>query len=412
MKNLFKYFQKDKEKFIFCLFTTSNDIEFLINRYENIISKFISVNKSFYIFKFKINNENSKKYKSKIKKCKIIEVHNKKQFNDIIKGKHLFAIDDINRGLKFFNIRRLINQNNISLILIMNIGYLSNNSKIDNANISLLNKFFNVKKFFERYFCRLLILFDIYPKTQFYFDSNKKIVDNYKKSLIRKFAEKTKLSNLLLNFQIVENVNSSSIENFHTYKHIKKKQSILFIDGNYKHKDILQRDGKNIIKNQKKYISALKIYLKYLGKILDLKICIALHPSSNFKEYKKLFPKFKITKWDTIKQIYESPVVVFHESSAIVDALIAKKKIISFETKLLGKYLYNRIKLYKNTLNLFNIDIDVPIDKSKLSKNRILRQMKLNKKKLDNYVFNHLKSDSVNFPSEKIIKVIFNYTFK
>ena len=214
---------------------------------------------------------------------------------------------------------------------------ISKPTNIANTNISLLNKFFNVRKFFETYFCRLLILFDIYPKTKFYFDSNKKIVNNYKKSFIRKFAVKTKLSNLLLNFQIVENINSSSIENYHKYKHAKKKRRILFIDGNYKHQDVLQRDGKNIIKNKKKYISALKVYLKYLGKILNLEICIALHPSSNLKEYKKLFPKFKITKWDTIRQIYESSIVIFHESSAIVDALITKKKNNFFSNGVFGK---------------------------------------------------------------------------
>ena len=105
-------------------------------------------------------------------------------------------------------------------------------------------------------------------------------------------------------------------------------------------------------------------------------------------------------------------LVIFHESSAIVDALITKKKIISFQTELLGKYLYNRIKLYENTLNLFNINIDVPIDKSKLTKNRLLKQMKSNKKKLNTYVYNYLKSDGENLPSEKIIKVISNYTFR
>ena len=386
MKNLFNNSQEEKDKFIFCLFTTSDDIEFLINKYENIILKFISIKKNFFIFKFKKNNKVSFNYKSKIRNCKIIEIHN--------------------------NIRRLINQNNIDLMLIMNIGYLSNKDHIVNTDISLINKFFIIKKFFEIYFCRLLILFNIYPKTKFYFDSNKKIVNDYKKSFIRKFTEKIKLFSFLLNFQIVENINSSSVESYHKYKHAKKKNRILFIDGNYKHKDVLQRDGKNIIKNKKKYICALRDYLKYFGKILNLEICIALHPSSNLKEYKRLFPQFKITKWDTIKRIYESTIVIFHESSAIMDALITKKKIISFQTELLGKYLYNRIKLYENTFNLLNINIDVPIDKSKFTKNKLFKQMKLNKKKLNTYIGNYLKSDGGNLPSEKIIKVISNYTFR
>ena len=412
MKKLLNHFQKKNGEFIFCLVTTSNDIEFLIKKYESIISKLISIQKKFVIFKFIETKKRSVNRKLKIKNCEIIEIFTKSQFNSYIKGNYIFAIDEISRGLKFFNIRRQLNQKNINLILIMNIGYLDNNTKIQNIDTSLINKYYNIKKLIEKYICRILILINIYPKTQFYFDSNKKIVEHYNNSFLRKLSKKIKLLKLLLNFQIVEKINSNSLVNYNKYKNEKKKGKILFIDGNYKHKDIIFREGKEIIKNKKRYVMALTQYLEYLGKIFNLKICISLHPSSNLKEYKKLFPKFEVKKSDTLRQVYISSIITFHESSAIVDALLIKKKIISLKTELLGKYYYNRTKLYSDSLNLFSIDIDKPINKSKITKNKILEKLRSNQKKLNNYIDTHIKTDGKTHPSEKIVNVISRYILK
>ena len=150
---------------------------------------------------------------------------------------------------------------------------------------------------------------------------------------------KTSLSNILLNFQIVENINSRSVENYKKNKIKKEKPGILFIDGNYKHQDALIREGKNILTNKKKYIESVRKYLKYLGEIFDLNISIALHPSSNLKEYKKLFPKFKIKKYNTLEQIYNSSIVIFHESSSVIDAFLAKKDNC-FSNKNVGKLYF------------------------------------------------------------------------
>ena len=103
----------------------------------------------------------------------------------------------------------------------MNLGHISNHKFISERGITLRNRFYYLIKYIEKFFCRLLILFNIYPKTQFYFDSNIKNVSNYNNSFIRKFAKKTSLSNILLNFQIVENINSRSVENYK--KKLKKK---------------------------------------------------------------------------------------------------------------------------------------------------------------------------------------------
>ena len=79
---------------------------------------------------------------------------------------------------------------------------------------------------------------------------------------------------------------------------------------------------------------------------------------------------------------------------------------------MLGNYIFNRINLYINKGNLFYINIDEPINNGYLTKNQILKQIKLKEKKLNEFINTYVKSDSQMLPSEKIIKTISNYTLK
>ena len=47
---------------------------------------------------------------------------------------------------------------------------------------------------------------------------------------------------------------------------------------------------------------------------------------------------------------------------------------------MLGNYIFNRINLYINKGNLFYINIDEPINNGYLTKNQILKQIKLKEK--------------------------------
>ena len=79
---------------------------------------------------------------------------------------------------------------------------------------------------------------------------------------------------------------------------------------------------------------------------------------------------------------------------------------------MLGSYIFNRINLYINKGSLFYINIDEPINNGYLTKNQILKQIKLKEKKLNKFINTYVKSDSQMLPSEKIIKTISNYTLK
>ena len=92
--------------------------------------------------------------------------------------------------------------------------------------------------------------------------------------------------------------------------------------------------------------------LKDISDILNKEIIISLHPTSNFSEYKRVFDEFELSQFETEKNIYKSFIVIFHESSSIDTAIFLKKKIISLETNLFGKYFTNRIRKYQKSLDL------------------------------------------------------------
>ena len=141
MKNLFKK-SKNNQKFIFCIFTPKENTEALIKKYKYLISECINRYGRFTIFVFKKKQKifTIQSFpKNKVDKVDIIYIDKKHDFLDYINNKTLFAIDEISRDLRYFNIRRLINKENIKLIYIMNIGFIPNTTYSQNKEISFKN---------------------------------------------------------------------------------------------------------------------------------------------------------------------------------------------------------------------------------------------------------------------------------
>ena len=197
-------------------------------------------------------------------------------------------------------------------------------------------------------------------------------------------------------------INSGAYEDYIKFTKQDKVDSkkIIFIDGNYNHPDIVAREGINI---KQKYFKHLETKFFLIEKIFKKKIEICLHPSSNKREYQKFFKRFKIYKGKTREKIIKSDMVLFHESSSIMSALMSKKKIIILETDLLGKYLSKRISSYKKILGLPSIKLEDDID---FKKSDIIKKIELSKRNINMFVKKNLQSDNNNLPSKKFIKII------
>ena len=394
--------------YIFCIFTQNSESVFTI--YKNYIESLINEYGKFTIINFyryskiKVKNKPNEKILRKTFKNKINFFYpkNKHEFIDFIENKHLIAIDSLGRDFKDFKLRHLINKKNIFLILLINLGYLSNEST-GQLKLSIKNTFYLYYKTINKIFYRILILLNIFPKTTLYFDSRKKVVDKFHNSKTRNLIQKFPTLSFLKNYLNIHRINSNTYENLLKTKKIKKNNKIIFVDGNYKHNDILKREKLNLNKIKIEYFKLLAHKFTKLEKIFKKKVEICLHPTSNLKIYKKYLKNFKISRGKTTEKVLGSYMVTIHESSVIIDALMANKMILIFETNILGNYLLNKMFMYKYLLKIPSINIH---SKKTLSKNDFLKKYEKTKKFRDKYISENLIYDNNTFASTKFTKLI------
>ena len=159
------------------------------------------------------------------------------------------------------------------------------------------------------------------------------------------------------------------------YKKIKQKKIIIFFSQLYEHGDISKKT--NLI-SLNKYCS----FIKYLKNKYKLNILVSLHPKQNLNDYswiKKKF-KFKITKQDFSKIIYDSHCVISEiRSSVAVWTRILNKKF----------YIINFNKRnFQATKELHNSYFENFVDFEKEFKKNLEKSDKIKKNNV-NYFSNH-----------------------
>ena len=242
---------------------------------------------------------------------------------------------------------------------------------------------------------------NIFPKIDYYFDSSKPTIKNINSSLIRKIERlcpKIKISF----FRKAININSRSYDDLLNKKHLKKEKYLVFLDTFFEHGDRVIREGSIEKKIIIEYYSTIARFLKKLSKIYNKKVIICIHPSNNSKLFLKYLKNFTMKKYKTQEMIKQSFITIFHESSAILDAVVLKKNIIILRSNLLGNYISNRVAQYEKLLNLKSIDIS---DYHSLKKNKLDLILKSSKQS-NYYIKNHLNADGLIPGYKKVVKLL------
>lgn len=364
------------------------------------------------LFNLRLFSKKKFKFKEKInEKLYVINFNDNSEFKNFAQKKKIVAIFIMGKDPSYFNIHYQINKFNIKLIMIMNQSQIGNKMT---ADINLKHLFSAYKNYFIKGFYhifRLMTLLNIFPKISLLFQSDleiKKFVENSRSKKIEKYLPFLKLSY----FDEVITVNSIYFDKMHFFlKDLKdkseNKKKIIYVDTHFDHPDRLSREGKVDINKQNQFYENLSIFLKKISNIYDMPVKIAKHPSnqSNHDFYKS----FEISKIDTDQEIYDSEIVIYTLSSAVLNAVILRKKIINVQSKLLGDYLGNINRRYVESLGLvsFNIDKKNDLNKTKLD-------LDLNKSKLNynNYINFKLIADGANLSCKKISEVIISKFFK
>jgi len=137
--------------------------------------------------------------------------------------------------------------------------------------------------------------------------------------------------------------------------------------------------------------------------IFKKEIIICLHPKNVDKMIMRSFRNYKIVKYRTPEIINNSYLILFHDSSAALDAILLEKNILCIKSKILGNYWNDRIDQYANKLNLPIINIDKVYN---INKSKLLKKISLSKKNLRKYAKENLQIDNNNIGQDKVVKVI------
>lgn len=216
------------------------------------------------------------------------------------------------------------------------------------------------------------------------------------------YGEKIKKHRLYGSKTKIINAHHRDYDKFLFFKKKKIKSNIkkaIFIDqGVPFHPD--QKEIGIINIDEKRYYNSIKNFLTKLRDLNGYKIEISCHPRININLIKKYFKNFTIKKYQTINQIYNSDLVLTHESNAINFAILFKKKILFITNNELCKQPY----AFKESFEFLSRRLKKKcynIDNFNIKKLKLIT--KVNQKAYANFVKRYIKFKGLNEHHANII---------
>ena len=377
---------------------------FLINRLSENFEKIYFIN----MYKFKLftnwpfyEKEFSYEVDNKFKFPNNIEIFipkTIKDFEDFMIDKELIAINNIGRFLSDLKINFLLGRYPIKQIQIQNIGFYNTNTKL--LNISFWKKLtYKLNKYYGHKLTVLLSNFGLLPKIQIRFTSSSEIIDIINKSFVKKILFKLKL------FYVKEFVliNSRSFDIFKKNEIKTSEDKIVLIDYNLNHPETVAYQGNLDQINIEKHYYYLNKLTNNLSNMYNKKAVVCLHPTDNLELKKKYFPNLEVVQHQTTENTYKAFLVLFIESSAIVDAILLKKRILNLISNFSGKNAINYTLEWAKRVGFLRINIE---DELKINNNKLLSKLDDAKKNYSNYIKSFIAPDGNNIGCEKIIKTL------
>ncbi len=334
-----------------------------------------------------------KKYHKKNKKFKYLDIKNSNDFNSFFfKKNKSIVVPCFGKLFHFFLLHFLIKKNSLKQIIIQNIGFVGGNidftkgAAFKNFNIDLIIQYVLIRKLSYLLY-RLFILLGIFSPIHIRFVSNKNFIAWTKNNFFQKIYKKT-------NFKFIEYektilINSRISDLMLDKKFDISEDFITFIDSPLNHGDNVMVDGYINDTNSKIFYSNLSSFLELISKFYGKKVIICANPKYSILDTKKNFPNFKVVNKKTSFYVYKSFISCFLDSSALFDAILLKKRIISINSKIIGDNYFSRNNIYKKLLHFFQYNIDEKFTLSKKELNRTLN--KIRKKKYNKFIKNHLR---------------------
>lgn len=295
-------------------------------------------------FDTKINFKNNNKH------LIIYQPRNLKDLKKYLNNKKGIIVKNYTDLFKFYKINFLLRILNYKIIEIANLGNIQQSEYYHiKKNILFLKKL--LFYYLPIKLSVILSSVGIFKKISLRFESNKKVFDGFKRN-------KKKFFLLRKPTKYLDMINVKSI----IFESKKKKLSnkyitLLEFDPNYSEE---RRSNKITNKDLDNYYFKMNIVLKKIEQIFKKKVVICIHPLYDLDAIKNRYKNFRVLKNVTSDFISKSEIIMFFDSSAIMEAIYQKKKIISLRADIY-QGVKNKSNIYSDALNTHIIDIEKPI---------------------------------------------------
>jgi hypothetical protein len=314
----------------------------------------LTYKKFYYINLYYLLNSKAKIKKYKYPKNFIkFEPKDYKELVNFLKKNNLISFISLSKKFNNLYIYYLLQKYNVKLILNFSIGYYKQNNFFIKKNkiiFSLIN-FYKFLLFYKlpKLIFRILLFFKLMPVYDIIFVASRleqKILNQISKSRINIF----KLN--IPYFKKVVKINSRSYDNLLKRIHSVKEKYIVFLDSGFDHNDVINQEGPHTNSDRKKYYLLLNNVFNKFEKLYKKKLIVCLHPKTDEVLVKKYIKNFKIIKFKTQKYIIYAYMILFHESSSVLDAIMLKKRIVNLQSPIMGAYYHNRNNYYPKKINI------------------------------------------------------------
>ena len=329
---------------------------------------------------------------------------NSNDFKNFMKEKELVVINDFGSRIPELRIFFLFKQLKIKQV---QISYVTN---VPYYYWGPLKKFFfknllwRLKHVYAHKFTVLLSNLGLISKIDIRFVTNPDIIMYTKNNsnIYRKFINNLELS-FAKEFILI---NGRSYDQLKSNKTAVDENQIVLLDEQLNEPQY-SRFRKLLDKKQTEdHYYKLNKMLKQLSNIYKKKIIVCIHPADDLELKKKYFLDFEVVKYQTRKNIYKAFMVLFFQSTAIVDAIILKKRIATIVSNIMDENQILAGFQWIKALSIEKINIENNLIVDANNKNTFLLKLDKATKNYSNFINSYIAVDGANLGYEKIINTL------
>ena len=325
---------------------------------------------------------------------------NWKDFSNFMIDKNLIAIHGLGRGFPELKVHLLLKKYKIKFVQVSNIGNIQGVYKTLKGSF-LKGLWEKVRHDYSHNLTVLLSNFGLIKKIEIRFVTDSRMIEYRKNN--EKFLQKIfHYLNLHFAKELII-VNSRSFDQIKEQNITVSEDLIILLDSPFNNYQYVTWRGILDKKTLDNHYYQMRIFLKNLSNIYNKKIVICIHPSENLEIAKKNYPEFEVVQNKTRENVFKAFIVLFHDSSAVIDAILLKKKIIALTSNFMDQNQIEGIDGYVNRVGMLKMGID---NEMKINKDDLLLKLEENTENYSNFIKSRIAPDGSNIGYEKIIKTL------